>query len=186
MRQKRSKLKPTQQHRPRRYDIVKGDTVQVIQRNHPEYKKQGTVLAVIRDTNRVIVENLNLAPRRTKDDPERGIKGQTVMMERSIHYSNVNLVDPVTGFPTRVNYSFLDDGTKVRISKRSGAIIPKAQYERKVKTYITSEDSDTLKEEDVWATTYENRVSKWEDMRKELLKTIEEKGLDGGKAAAKT
>lgn len=107
------------------------------------------------------------------------------MMERSIHYSNVNLVDPVTGFPTRVNYSFLEDGTKVRISKRSGAIIPKAQYEKKVKTYITSEDSDTLKEEDVWAATYEKRVSKWEDMRNELLKTMEEKGLDGGKADAR-
>jgi len=52
------------------------------------------------------------------------------MVPASVHYSNVNLVDPTTGQPTRVGTGFLDDGTKVRISKRSGAIIPKPTWER--------------------------------------------------------
>lgn len=186
MRQKNSKLKPSQRDKPRRWNIVRGDTVEVIQRNHPEYKKQGTVKSVIRDKNRVIVENLNMGPKRIRGDPEKGLKGQTIMMERSMHYSNVNLVDPVTGFPTRITYSFLEDGTKVRISKRSGAIIPKPDIlkQKPIKSYITSEDSDTLNEDDVWGTTYEKRISKWEDMRHALLNTIEEKGLGEGKTNA--
>jgi large subunit ribosomal protein L24 len=180
MRQKRQKLKPTTLHIPKRWNIVRGDTVQVIDRKHPEYKKQGTVLAVLRDKNRVIVQDLNMGPKRIKGDAEKGLKGQTIMVERSIHYSNVNLVDPVTGFPTKVIYSFLEDGTKVRISKRSGAIIPKPDIlkQKSVRSSITSEDSDTMDEDVVWGSTYEKRVSKWEDMRRELLKTLEEKGVD--------
>jgi large subunit ribosomal protein L24 len=191
MRQKRSKLKPTTLHIPKRWNIVRGDTVQVIDRKHPEYKKQGTVLAVLRDKNRVIVQDLNLGPKRIKGDAEKGIKGQTIMVERSIHYSNVNLVDPVTGFPTKISYSFLDDGTKVRISKRSGAIIPKPDIlkQMSVKSSITSEDSDTLEEADVWGRSYEEKVSKWENLRMELLKTLEERGVDvesGGRAGARS
>ena len=127
-----------------------------------------------------------MGPKRIRGDPEKGLKGQTIMMERSMHYSNVNLVDPVTGFPTRITYSFLEDGTKVRISKRSGAIIPKPDIlkQKPIKSYITSEDSDTLNEDDVWGTTYEKRISKWEDMRHALLNTIEEKGLGEGKTNA--
>ena len=82
MRPNASKLKPSHRDQPRRWNIVRGDTVQVIQRNHPEYGKQGTVSAVIRDQNRVIVANVNMAPKNVKGDPERGIKGQTVMKDR--------------------------------------------------------------------------------------------------------
>jgi len=173
MRPKRSKLKGYQkQPPPKRWNIVRGDTVQVIDRKHSEYGKQGTVQVVIREKMRVIVENVNLGPKRIKADPEKGIKGETIMKERSIHYSNVNLVDPVTGFPTRVTYSYLEDGTKVRISKRSGAIIPKPDvWKTKMRNSLPSEDSDTTKDEDVWAVTYEERPSKWEDM----LRALEEK-----------
>ena len=179
-----SKLKPSLRDKPKRWNIVRGDTVQVIQRNHPEYGKQGTVQTVIRAQNRIIVENVNLGARRIKGDAERGVKGQTVMKERSMHYSNVNLVDPVTGFPTRVSYSFLEDGTKVRISKRSGAIIPKPDVlkMKPPKSSITSEDSDTLNDEDVWADTYEERPSKWSELRDELLR-LEKEGSVGEKGA---
>lgn len=177
MRPNRSKLKGYQkQTPPKRWNIVKGDTVQVIDKKHPEYGKQGKVSAVLREKLRLIVEDVNLHPRRIKADPQTGRKGQTIMTERSIHYSNVNLVDPVTGFPTKITYSKLDDGTKVRISKRSGAIIPKPQVwkQAKVDNLIASEESDTMKDDDVWEKTYEKRTSKWEDMRNELLRTIEE------------
>ena len=174
MRPNASKLKPSHRDQPRRWNIVRGDTVQVIQRNHPEYGKQGTVSAVIRDQNRVIVANVNMAPKNVKGDPERGIKGQTVMKERSMHYSNVNLVDSVSGFPTKVTYSYLEDGTKVRISKRSGAIIPKPDIlkMKPPRDLIVSEDSDTVVDGDVWEESYVGRVSKWGEMREELLKTL--------------
>lgn len=177
MRPNRSKLKGYQkQPPPKRWNIIRGDTVQVIDRKHPEYGKQGKVQVVIREKMRVIVENVNLGARRIKADPERGTKGETIMTERSLHYSNLNLVDPVTGFPTKVTYSYLEDGTKVRISKRSGAIIPKPDVWKKEKmtNLIASEDSDTMKDDDVWGVTYEERTSKWEDMRQELLLKIED------------
>jgi large subunit ribosomal protein L24 len=133
------------------------------------------VQVVIREKMRVIVENVNLAPRRIPADPMRGTKAETIMAERSIHYSNVNLVDPVTGFPTKITHSYLEDGTKVRISKRSGAIIPKPQVWKQphMNNLIASEDSDTTNAADVWAVTYEGRTSKWEGMRQELLRTLE-------------
>lgn len=165
----RSKLKGYQKEAPKRWNIVSGDTVQVIDRKHPEYGKQGMVQVVIREKMRVIVENLNLGTRQIKADPQKGIKGEIVIKERSMHYSNVNLVDPVTGFPTKVTYSYLEDGTKVRISKRSGAIIPKPDlWKKKRLNLISSEDSDTMKDDDVWGVTYEERPSKWEDMLRAL------------------
>lgn len=127
-----------------------------------------------------------MAPRRIKADPQKGTKGETVMMARSIHYSNLNLVDPVTGFPTKITYSYVD-GTKVRISKRSGAIIPKPEVWKQAKAMenlIASEDSDTIKDGDVWATTYEETPSKWEDMRQELLRTLEDNEKKGGSDSA--
>ena len=180
MRPNRSKLKGYQkQPPPKRWNIVRGDTVQVIDRKHPEFGKQGKVQVVIREKMRVIVENVNLAPRRIPADPTKGTKAETVMMARSIHYSNLNLVDPVTGFPTKVTHSYLEDGTKVRISKRSGAIIPKPQVwkQPQMGNLIASEDSDTTNAADVWAVTYEGgRTSKWEGMRQELLRTLEDDG----------
>lgn len=174
----RSKLKGYQkQPPPRRWNIVAGDTVQVIDRKHPEFGKQGKVQVVIREKMRVIVENVNLHPRLVPGDPAKGTKDEEVMMERSIHYSNVNLVDPVTGFPTKISYSYLENGKKVRISKKSGAIIPKPQVwrERQKLDLIDSEESDTTDPDVVWDQTYEERTSKWEDMRLELLRTLEER-----------
>mmetsp|Transcript_15119 Transcript_15119/g.34970 ORF Transcript_15119/g.34970 Transcript_15119/m.34970 type:complete len:200 (+) Transcript_15119:242-841(+) len=177
MRPDRSKLKGYQkQPPPKRWNIVRGDTVQVIDRRSSDYGKQGTVKEVIRSKMRVVVENVNLHPFRIKGDPERGTKGQTVMKERSMHYSNVNLVDPVTGFPTKVTYSFLEDGTKVRVSKRSGAIIPKPDLLKTMvnRSSIVSEDSDTAKDEDVWSESFVETPSKWAALREELLERIEE------------
>ena len=54
--------------------------------------------------------------------------------ERPIHVSNVGLIDPEYNMPTRIKYGFLEDGTKVRISKKSGSIIPKP--DRSDKKYI--------------------------------------------------
>lgn len=138
-----------------KWNILRGDTVQVIGK-HPERGKQGIVKVVNRKTDRVVIEGVNLAPKRIKGDPDRGIKGRTIQKERSIHYSNVNLVDPVTGLPTRVFRKYLEVGTKVRVAKRSGAIIPRPEIltirKRPVSQIVT--ESDTV-DEDAWEITYQ-------------------------------
>ena len=73
----------------------------------------------------MFVEGLNIGRKWLRASPLRGEKGKTIYREKGIHYSKVNLVDPVTGLPTRVYRKILDDGSKVRIAKKSGAVIPK-------------------------------------------------------------
>eukprot|EP00560_Eucampia_antarctica_P005841 CAMPEP_0197840002 /NCGR_PEP_ID=MMETSP1437-20131217/45351_1 /TAXON_ID=49252 ORGANISM="Eucampia antarctica, Strain CCMP1452" /NCGR_SAMPLE_ID=MMETSP1437 /ASSEMBLY_ACC=CAM_ASM_001096 /LENGTH=168 /DNA_ID=CAMNT_0043449541 /DNA_START=247 /DNA_END=750 /DNA_ORIENTATION=+ len=136
----------------KKWDIVRGDTVQVISRNHPEFRKQGVVLEVNRKADRITVEGVNFGPFRMKGDKERGIRGQTITKERSLHYSNVNLVDPVTGKPTRITKQYLEDGTKVRVAKKSGAVIPRPEIltlrKRPMSQVVTA--SCTGSDEDVW------------------------------------
>ena len=127
--QPRNKKKPQliEAAKKKSWNIVRGDNVQVVNRKHPEFGKQGTVLEVNRKADRVTVKGVNLGVRHLKGNPDLGTKGRRIMKERSMHYSNVNLVDPVTGLPTRVSRKYLEDGTKVRIAKRSGAVIPKVR-----------------------------------------------------------
>lgn len=139
----------------RRWNIVRGDRVQVVG-DHLERGKQGKVLHVLRKLDRVIVEGVNTKQKYVKGKPERGIPGRSITKEHSLPYSYVNLVDPVTNLPTRISYSFLEDGTKVRVAKKSGAIIPKPDIlrfrKRPIRSHVT--DSDTV-EADVWEVTYE-------------------------------
>jgi len=140
----------------RKWNIVRGDRVQVVG-NHAEAGKQGIVLQVLRSVDRVLVEGVNVASKNIKGDPDRGIKGRTIQQERTIPYANVNLVDPVTNQPTRVYRKVLpEDGTKVRVSKRSGAIIPRPdvlQFRKRPFNNVVTE-SDTANEQDVWEITY--------------------------------
>ena len=106
------------------WSILRGDKVQVIG-NHPERGKQGIVKVVLREKDRVIVEGVNLGSRQIKGDKDRGIQGRVAQVERSMHASNVNHVDPVTGKPTRIRKKILETGEKVRVSIKSGAIIPR-------------------------------------------------------------
>mmetsp|Transcript_63209 Transcript_63209/g.186837 ORF Transcript_63209/g.186837 Transcript_63209/m.186837 type:complete len:185 (-) Transcript_63209:309-863(-) len=153
----RKKFKPqlAEAAKKKKWNIYKGDTVEVIgPRWHKEFGKQGKVIDVNRVADRLTVEGVNIAPRRFKADPEAGVKGRIEMMPRSMHYSNFNLVDPVTGLATRVHRKFLEDGTKVRVAKSSGAIIPKPPIlgrQTPISAIVT--ESDT-KDEDVWEVTY--------------------------------
>jgi large subunit ribosomal protein L24 len=78
--------------------VRKGDTVLVIAGN--DRGKQGTIQAVIRETNRVIVEGVNLRWKHRKPS-QSNPKGERVQIERSIHASNVMHLDPKTGKGTR-------------------------------------------------------------------------------------
>ncbi len=79
--------------------------------------KEGLITKVIRNKNKVIVENLNMVTKHIK--PQNGVEGQRITKEAAIDASNVMLIDPTTKKPTRVGYKF-EDGKKIRISKKSG------------------------------------------------------------------
>jgi large subunit ribosomal protein L24 len=103
--------------------VRKGDTVRVMRGN--ERGKEGQVLRVDREKGRVVVEGVNLRKRHRKPsalDPEGGI----VTFEAPIHASNVMLIDPATGAPTRVRFQRAEDGAKERVAVKSGRAVPKA------------------------------------------------------------
>jgi large subunit ribosomal protein L24 len=100
--------------------VKKEDTVIVI--SGKDKGKKGRVIAAYPRENKVLVEGVNLVKKHAKPsqtNPQGGIVNQ----EAPIHASNVMLVDPKTGLPTRVGYKVLDNGKKVRVAKRSGAVI---------------------------------------------------------------
>ncbi len=97
--------------------IRKGDLVKVIAGNSKG--KEGKILEVIVDKNRAIVEGANMVSKHTKPNaatPNGGI----VKQEAAIHISNLKLVDPKTGKPTRVGRAKNAEGKLVRIAKVSG------------------------------------------------------------------
>jgi large subunit ribosomal protein L24 len=105
----------------RKWRILRGDFVQVT--SGVEKGKRGRVLEVVRQSNRVIVEGVGIVNKFVpQPDSSRKKKVQT---EAPIPVSRVNVICPETDLPTRIGYAFLEDGTKVRLSKRSGAIIPR-------------------------------------------------------------
>jgi large subunit ribosomal protein L24 len=102
--------------------VRRGDRVRVIRGNHAG--TEGTVLRVLPDENKVVVEGVNRRTkhaRPTQENPEGG----RITFEAPIHASNVMLIDPSNGEPSRSRAQIKKDGTKERISVRSGNPIPK-------------------------------------------------------------
>ena len=96
--------------------IKRGDTVVVI--SGKERGKRGEVERVIPKENRVVVGGVNVRTRHAR--PTQQNQDGLYTFEAPIHVSNVMLVDPESGKPTRVGYRFTDLGEKVRVSKKSG------------------------------------------------------------------
>lgn len=80
---------------------------------------QGRVLSVLVKKNRAIVEGANLVSRHTKPN-SKNPQGGIIKKEAPIHISNLMLVDPATGKPTRIGRRLNDQGKLVRYSKKSG------------------------------------------------------------------
>jgi len=99
--------------------IKTGDTVKVIAGNHKG--DQGKVLRIDREKNRAIVEGVNLVSKHTKPSAQNP-QGGIIKKEAPIHISNLSLLDPKSGEPTRVEYQ-VKDGKKVRISKKSKQVV---------------------------------------------------------------
>ena len=101
----------------RKFHIKKGDTVYV---NSGESKGQtGKVLEVLRDKERAIVEGVNMVSKHTKPNAQNP-QGGIVKKEAPIHISNLMLVDPSTGKPTRIGRRKNDQDKLVRYAKKSG------------------------------------------------------------------
>lgn len=96
--------------------IKKGDTVYVNAGN--DKGKTGKVLSVSPKEDRAIVEGVNLVSKHTKPNA-KAPQGGIIKSEASIHISNLQLIDPKSGKPTRVGFKF-EDGKKVRYAKKSG------------------------------------------------------------------
>ena len=100
--------------------IKKNDMVMIMSGN--DRGKKGKVLKVFPDKDRVIVEKVNMIKRHmraSKDVPQGGI----IEKEAPINASNVMLVCPNTGKPTRIGKDVLSDGSRARVSKRTGEML---------------------------------------------------------------
>lgn len=98
--------------------IKKGDTVYVIAGK--DKGKTGTVLAVNPETDRVLVQGINMVTKHQKPT-QRAPEGKRFQKEAPIHASNVMPVDPQTGKPTRVRMK-VDGDKKVRVSTKGNAL----------------------------------------------------------------
>ena len=98
--------------------VRKGDMVMVVA--GADKGKQGSVMEVFHDKNRVIVEEVNIVKKHRK--PTQTTPGGIVEIPAPIHISNVMLIDPKSGEPTRIGRKIVD-GKSVRYSKKSGEII---------------------------------------------------------------
>jgi large subunit ribosomal protein L24 len=99
--------------------IKKGDTVQIMAGK--DRGKQGTVFAVLPESEKVLVKGANMMKRHMRARRE-GTQGERIEKEAPIHVSNVMLLCPHTGKPTRIGYK-VEGGEKIRVSKRSGKAI---------------------------------------------------------------
>lgn len=99
-----------------KFKIRKGDTV--IVRTGRDKGKKGEVLSVVKEDAKVFVKGINVVKRHTK--PSQTNTGGIIHKELPIHISNVALLDPKDGSPTKVGFKIQKDGTKVRYAKKSG------------------------------------------------------------------
>ncbi len=97
--------------------IKKGDNIIVI--TGKDKGKKGKVIKALPSIDRVVIEGINIKKKHMKPK-KSGQKGQIVEIAAPLHVSNIAVVDPKDGKPTRVGMKIVGD-KKVRVSKRSGA-----------------------------------------------------------------
>ena len=110
--------------------IKKGDNIEVIAGK--DAGKRGTVQRVLTEERRVVVDKINMVKRHTKPRPaprrsgsQQVIPGGVLEKEAPLHISNVQLVCPACGKPSRVGFRVNDDGNKVRVCRRCGKDVDK-------------------------------------------------------------
>ncbi len=103
--------------------IRKNDNVVVI--TGKDRGKRGRVVRLVAAKNRLVVEGVNLIKRHTKPNPQKNVKGGVVEREAPLHASNVQIVCPECGKPTRIGKKILDDGRKVRVCRKCEGVLDK-------------------------------------------------------------
>ena len=99
--------------------LKKGDRVVVLAGR--DKGKEGDILRVMPKDGRAVVSGINMVIRHTRQTQTS--QGGRIPKEAPIDISNIALIDPKDGGPTRVGFKFLEDGTKVRYAKKSGEVI---------------------------------------------------------------
>ena len=105
-----------------RQAVTKGDTVRVVRGD--DKGKEGVVLRVLPKLGKVVVEGVRVV-KRHKKATQSGDEGGIIQFAAPIHASNVMLIDPKSGEPTRVRSKRNPDGTVERVSAKSGRPIPR-------------------------------------------------------------
>ena len=103
--------------------VTKGDQVRIIRGDHRG--QQGKVLRVLPQKGRVVVEGVNVVKRHKRATPQA--EGGIIEFPAPIHLSNVMLLDPKSGDPTRVRRKVGKDGTVERLAVKSGQPIPRTR-----------------------------------------------------------
>lgn len=99
---------------------VKRDDIVIVITGKDKGKK-GRIIAAFPRKNRVIVEGVNMVKKHQKPNAKNP-QGDIIEQEAAIHASNVMHVDPKSGKVTRIGYK-IENSKKVRVAKRSGAIL---------------------------------------------------------------
>ena len=99
--------------------LKKGDRVVVL--TGRDKGKEGEILRVVPKDGRAVVGGINMVTRHQRQT--QTTQGGRLQKEAAIDLSNIALVDPKEGGPTRVGFRVLEDGTKVRFAKKSGEVI---------------------------------------------------------------
>ncbi|AQS83558.1 MAG: 50S ribosomal protein L24 [Acetobacter aceti] len=100
--------------------IKKGDTVVVTTGSSKGVR--GEVLSVLPVENKAVVRGVAVA-KRHKRATRMGEEGGIIEREAPVNLSNLALIDPKSGKPTKVGFRVLDDGRKVRVAKATGEVI---------------------------------------------------------------
>jgi len=98
--------------------LRKGDKVQIIAGK--DKGSQGTILRVLINSQKVVVEGVNIIKKHVKPNPAKDIQGGIIEREAPIHISNVAIFNPVSGKGDRIGYKLLADGKKIRVYRSNG------------------------------------------------------------------
>jgi len=166
----------------RNWNFFRGDIVQILKGK--DKGKQGVVIQIFQERNWVIVEGLNCKYKyigQTEKFP-----GVLTKEEQPLLVTNeVTLIDPTDSLPTEIEWRFTEDGDKVRVSKRTGRIIPmptmaEETYDYKqAKTYKENEHKDTPVKE-MTVMTYQGVLGTFE------MDVMDEMGIKEDRVPKKT
>ncbi len=162
---KREKIKGTARARIKRGDEVVFVAGKEFNRFDSEGKRspyRGKVIAVDPRTGRVKVDGAMIVKRHKKAAPQMNVQGGIIKMEAWVDISNVAVVDPETGNPSRIKYEFRD-GAKVRVVK-SGAVLPEpAAFVRAEKEIEEDQPAEEIAEEKEETAADESKTDKSEE-----------------------